>query len=105
MTHNGHEPGALTSVAASGQSDDRASWLAEIVTGLVPGGVSGELHDTPDRLDVTASFDWPGHQKIEITVDDDGSVELHWREEPDTSPADVAAAIICAIAAVTGYRP
>lgn len=83
----------------------RAAWLAEIVAALVPGGVSGELHDTLDRLDVTASFDWPGHQKINVTVDDDGSVELRWREEPDTSPADVAAAIICAIAAITGYRP
>jgi hypothetical protein len=37
----------------------RSAWLAAIITGLVPGGVSGELHDTPDRLDVTASFDWP----------------------------------------------
>ncbi len=50
-------------------------------------------------------FDWPGHQKIDVTVDDDGSVELHWREEPDAPPADVAAAIICAIAAITEYRP
>lgn len=51
---------------------------------------------------LTATFHWPGHKDIDVTVDEDGHAGLHWQGEAGAPPTGVATAIICAIA---GYRP
>jgi hypothetical protein len=67
-------------------------------------GLATRLHESRASVDVTATLTGSGRREAEVIVDEDAYVEMRFWHDPQATPAQVAALITSALAAVTGGR-
>ena len=75
-----------------------AAALAEV-------GLAARVNQTQGVLDITASVGQPGSKSIDVTVDDDGYVQVSYWNVPAAAPAQVVAVIAAVVAAVSAAQP
>jgi len=91
----------VTQTAASPAAGQAAEWVRAIFAGLHAAGLDAQVHDNRGVIDITATLYRPGCTDIGITVDEDHYVQVSYRDDPGTAPAQVVATISCALAAIT----
>ena len=80
--------------------------MRAIAAELTAAGLHTRLHQTPGSVDVRATTRPEGHHRgMEAVVDEDNYVELHYWHPADATPAQIAAVITRAMAAITTGRP
>lgn len=83
-----------------GPAADIAQRTRAIAVELTAAGLTTRVRQTHDALDVTATLSEPGRKDIKVIVDD-LYVELRYWNQPDATPAQVTAAIMRALTAIT----
>ncbi len=68
---------------------------------LAGAGLAAQVNQTQGVFDITASLDQPGGKAAEVICDDDGYVQISYWNAPGATPAQVAAVISGALAAIT----
>jgi hypothetical protein len=68
---------------------------------LAGAGLAAKVNQTQGVFDITASTDQPGSRSIDVTVDEDGYVQVSYWNVPGTTPAQVVAGIAAVVAAIT----
>jgi len=81
--------------------DGTAARMHAIAAELAAAGLDALVHSTGGVLDITASLGRPGGRPAEVIVDEDGYVEIRYRNVPGATPAQVVAVITAALAAIT----
>jgi hypothetical protein len=72
---------------------------------LAGAGLAAQVNQTQGVFDVTASVAQPGGKAIEVTVDEDGYVQVSYWNVPGATPAQVVAVIAAVVAAITAAQP
>jgi hypothetical protein len=72
---------------------------------LAGAGLVARVNQTQGVLDITASVGQPGGKSIDVTVDEDGYVQVSYWNVPGTTPAQMVAVIAAVVAAITAARP
>jgi hypothetical protein len=72
---------------------------------LTTAGLAAKVNQTQGVFDITASGGQPGGKAIDVTVDEDGYVQVSYGNIPGATPAQVAAVIAAVVAAVTAAVP
>jgi anti-sigma regulatory factor (Ser/Thr protein kinase) len=90
------EPGP----AALAQYDTQG--LRAMAADLTAHGLTTHLTDSRAGLDLTATLSPSGRREAELIIDEDGYAELRYWIPPGTPPAEVTAAALRALHAVTG---
>ena len=72
-----------------------------IAAGLQAGGLDARVHDTRGVLDITATLHDAGGKGTDVTVDEDGYVQISYWNDPGATPAQIIAVIGRALAAIT----
>ena len=93
------EPGP----AAPAQYDTQR--LRAMAADLAAHGLTTHLTDSRAGLDLTATLSPSGRREAELIIDEDGYAELRYWIPPGTPPAEVTAAALRALNAVTGAAP
>jgi anti-sigma regulatory factor (Ser/Thr protein kinase) len=93
------EPGP----AAPAQYDPQR--LRAMAADLAAHGLTTHLTDSRAGLDLTATLSPSGKREAELIIDEDGYAELRYWIPPGTPPAEVTAAALRALNAVTGAAP
>jgi hypothetical protein len=68
---------------------------------LAGAGLAATVNQTQGVFDITASVAQPGGKAIEVTVDEDGYVQVSYWNVPGATPAHVVAVIAAVVAAIT----
>jgi hypothetical protein len=76
--------------------------MRAIAAGLQAAGLDARLHDTRGVLDITATLYNGGGKGTDVTVDEDGYVQICYWNDPGATPAQIIAIISRALAAITG---
>jgi hypothetical protein len=63
------------------------------------------VNQTQGVLDITASMGQPDGKPIDVTVDEDGYVQVSYWNVPGATPAQVVAVIAAVVAAITAAQP
>ena len=82
-------------------SEEIARRMRAVSANLTAAGLTTHLHVTRAAIDVTATLHRPGRKDAEVTVDEDGYVEIRYWNNPDATPAQITATISRALAAIT----
>lgn len=98
MTSN-HTP---DSPGAADRRAEIAVRMHAIAAGLQAGGLDARVHDTRGVIDITATLFSSGSKGTDVTVDEDGYVEIAYWNDPAAAPADIIAVITRVLAAITG---
>jgi anti-sigma regulatory factor (Ser/Thr protein kinase) len=97
-------PGVMASAepgpAALAQYDTQG--LRAMAADLTAHGLTTHLTDSRAGLDLTATLSPSGRREAELIIDEDGYAELRYWIPPGTPPAEVTAAALRALHAVTG---
>ena len=93
------EPGP----AAPAQYDPQR--LRAMAADLAAHGLTTHLTDSRAGLDLTATLSPSGKREAELMIDEDGYAELRYWIPAGTPPAEVTAAALRALNAVTGAAP
>jgi hypothetical protein len=93
------EPGP----AAPAQYDTQR--LRAMAADLAAHGLTTHLTDSRAGLDLTATLSPSGRREAELIIDEDGYAELRYWIPAGTPPAEVTAAALRALNAVTGAAP
>jgi hypothetical protein len=83
---------------------DTAARMHAVAAALTTAGLTAHVHLTRGVLDVTATWERTGGKAAEVIVDDDGYTELRYWNHPWATPAQVAAVIVRALAAITASQ-
>jgi len=75
--------------------------MRAIAAGLQAGGLDARVHDTRGVMDITATLCNAGAKGSDVTVDEDGYVQISYRNDPGATPAQIIATISRALAAIT----
>jgi hypothetical protein len=81
-------------------AQDAAQRIRAVAAELDAAGLTTRVQETRGILDLTASVRRPGGREIEVIVDDDGYLEFRYWTVPAATPAEIAATITRALAAV-----
>jgi hypothetical protein len=76
--------------------------MRAIAAGLQAGGLDARVHDTRGVLDITATLYNAGSKGTDVTVDEDGYVQISYWNDPGATPARIIEVISRALAAITG---
>jgi hypothetical protein len=68
-------------------------------------GLAAQVNQTQGVFDITASVGQPGGKAVEVTVDEDGYVQVSYWNVPGAAPAQVVAVIAAVVAAITAAQP
>ena len=82
-----------------------ARHMRTIAAGLTAHGLTTQLTDSRAGLDLTATLSPSGRREAELIIDEDGYAELRYWIPAGTPPAEVTAAALRALNAVTGAAP
>lgn len=82
-------------------AEKAAHRMRAIAAELASAGLDTQLHEGRGGIDVTAATQPPGQREIEAIIDEDDYCELRFWTPPGTQPAEVAAIITRAVAAIT----
>ena len=96
------EPGPA---APAGIARYDAQDMRTIQAGLAASGLTTHLTDARAGLDLTATLRPSGQHDAEFWIDEDGYAEVRYWIPPGTPPAQVTAAALRAINAITGAAP
>jgi serine/threonine-protein kinase RsbW len=96
------EPGPA---APAGIARYDAQDMRTIQAGLAASGLTTHLTDARAGLDLTATLRPSGKHDAEFWIDEDGYAEVRYWIPPGTPPAQVTAAALRAINAITGAAP
>jgi hypothetical protein len=83
---------------------DTAARMHAVAAALTAAGLTAQVHITRGVLDVTATGERADGKAAEVIVDDDGYTELRYWNHPWATPAQVAAVIVRALAAITATQ-
>jgi len=72
---------------------------------LAGAGLAARVNQTQGVFDITASVGQLGGKSIDVTVDEDGYVQVSYWNVPDATPAQVVAVIAAVVAAITAAQP
>jgi len=72
---------------------------------LAGAGLAARVNQTQGVFDITASVGQPGGKAIDVTVNEDGYVQVSYWNVPGASPAQVVAVIAAVVAAITAAQP
>jgi hypothetical protein len=86
-------------------SPDTAARMQATAAGLAGAGLAARVNQTQGVLDITASLGQPGGKSIDVTVDEDGYVQVSYWNVPGATPARMVAVIAAVVAAVTAAQP
>jgi hypothetical protein len=64
-------------------------------------GLTACVHETRGVLDVTATLRPPGCREIELTVEDDGFVQVSWWSPANATSGQITATVASVLAAIT----
>jgi hypothetical protein len=79
--------------------------MQAIAAALAGAGLAAQVNQTQGVFDITASVGQPGGKSIDVTVDEDGYVQVSYWNVPGASPAQVVAVIAAVVAAITAAQP
>ena len=68
-------------------------------------GLAAKVNQTQGVFDITASVGQPGGKSVEVTIDEDGYVQVSYWNVPDATTARVVAVIAAVVAAITAAQP
>jgi hypothetical protein len=72
---------------------------------LAGAGLAARVNQTQGVFDITASLGQPGGKSIDVTVDEDGYVQVSYWNAPGASPAQLVAVIAAVVAAISTALP
>jgi hypothetical protein len=84
---------------------DTTAQMHATAEALAGAGLTARVNQTQGVLDITASVGQPGGKSIDVTVDEDGYVQVSYWNVPDATPAHVAAVIAAVAATITATQP
>jgi hypothetical protein len=83
-------------------TEARVHATAEALAGA---GLAAKVNRTQGVFDITASSGQPGGKSIDVTVDEDGYVQVSYWNPRGATPAQVVAGIAAVVAAITAAQP
>jgi hypothetical protein len=86
-------------------SPDTEAQMHATAAALARAGLAAQVNQTQGVLDITASLGQPGSKSIDVTVDEDGYVQVSYWNAPGAAPAQVVAVIAAVVAAITAAQP
>ena len=95
----------MTEPASAVPAQYDADRMRAIAADLAAHGLTTHLTDSRAGLDLTATLSPSGKREAEFLLDEDGYAELRFWNPPGTPPAQVTAAALRAINAITGAAP
>ncbi|HTX86129.1 MAG TPA: hypothetical protein VME44_28415 [Streptosporangiaceae bacterium] len=72
---------------------------------LAGAGLAAQVNQTQGAFDITASVGQPDGKSIEVTIDEDGYVQVSYWNVLGTTPAQMVAVIAAVVAAITAAQP
>jgi hypothetical protein len=87
---------------AAGRRAQTVVWMHAIAAGLQAGGLDARVYDIRGVLDIRATLYNAGSKGTDVTVDEDGYVQISYWNDPGATPAQVIAVISRALAAISG---
>jgi len=91
-------------VSTPAPDPDTAARMHAVASALTAAGLTAQVHITRGVPDVTATWERASGKAAEMIVDDDGYVEVRYWNHPWATPAQVAAVIVRALAAITATQ-
>jgi hypothetical protein len=79
--------------------------MSDIAAGLRDAGLAADLARTAAGLHVIATSGPPGHQQVEVIVDEDLYIELRWWADPGATPAEVTGAVTAVVRTAAAASP
>jgi hypothetical protein len=86
-------------------SPDTEARMHATAAALAGAGLTAQVNQTQGVFDIAASAGQPGGKSIDVTVDEDGYVQVTYWNVPGTTPAQVVAVITTVVAAITAAQP
>jgi hypothetical protein len=80
---------------------ETASRMRVIAAGLQAGGLDARVHEIRGVLDIRATLRNGGGKGTDVTLDEDGYVQICYWNDPGATPAQVIAVISRLLAAIT----
>jgi hypothetical protein len=84
---------------------DTEARMQATAAALAEAGLAAQVNQTQGVLDITASLSQSGGKSIDVTVDEDGYVQISYWNAPGATPAQVVAVIAAALAAIIAAQP
>jgi len=84
---------------------DTAARMQATAYALAGAGLAARVNQTQGVFDITASAGQPGSRSIDVTVDEDGYVQVSYWNVPGAAPAQVVAVIAAVVAVITAAQP
>jgi hypothetical protein len=84
---------------------DTEAAMQAAATALTTAGLAARVNQTQGVFDIAASVGQPGGKSIDVTVDEDGYVQVSYWNVPGATPAQVVAVITAVVAAITAAPP
>jgi hypothetical protein len=84
---------------------DTEARMRATAAALAGAGLAARVNQTQGVFDITASVGQPGGKAVEVTVDEDGYVQVSYWNVPGAAPAQVVAVIAAVVAAITAAQP
>ena len=75
--------------------------MRAVAAELTAAGLDARVYDTHGVLDIAAILYRPGSKDTDVTVDEDGYVELRYWSPPGATPAQITATISRLLAVIT----
>jgi len=88
-----------------GPGPDTEAAMQATAGALAGAGLTARVNQTQGVFDITASVGQPGGKSVEVTVDEDGYVQVSYWNAPGATPARVVAVIAAVVAAITAAQP
>jgi hypothetical protein len=84
---------------------DTEAAMQATAAALAGAGLAARVNQTQGVFDITASLGQPGGKSIDVTVDEDGYVQVSYWNAPGATPAQMVAVIAAVVAAITAAQP
>jgi hypothetical protein len=92
-------------MSARDPDPDTEAAMRATAAALAGAGLAAQVNQTQGAFDITASVGQPGGKSIDVTVDEDGYVQVSYWNVAGAAPAQVAAVIAAVVAAITAAQP
>jgi hypothetical protein len=84
---------------------DTEARMQATAAALAGAGLAARVNQIQGVLDITASVGQPGGKAIDVTVDEDGYVQVSYWNVPGATPAQMVSVIAAVVAAITAAQP